>query len=180
MENEIVSAGRFASVEIVSRHLTSIGTYAVKKELILPVPNSTEKRKILARDALIMYRNSAIEENWHVPFLAPLGYEQRMYHIPLDMFQWPHKIIVHTPNSVALPTPGCRAGMDVLIRSHDVPKFIWLELVSKKTGSTQPPDVSIINEVQVEEKDDSNADEVEDDRTYWEEMQSEERYRCEE
>jgi hypothetical protein len=181
MENEIVSAGRFASVEIVSRHLTSINNYyAVRKELMLPVPNSTEKRKILARDALIMYRNSVIEENWHVPFLAPLGYEQRMYHIPLDMFQWPHKIIVHTPNSVALPTPGCRAGMDVLIRAHNVPKFIWLELVYKKTGSTQPPDVSI-HEVQVEEKDDSNAvEEDEDDQIYWEEMLSEEHNRCEE
>jgi hypothetical protein len=175
METEIVSAGRFASVEIVSRHRTSINNdYAVRKELMLPVPNSTEKRKILARDALDMYRNSVIEENWHVPFLAPLGYEQRMYHIPLDMFQWPHKIIVRTPNSIALPTPGCRAAMDVLIHARNVPKFIWLELVYQKTGSAQTPDVLLIDDKNVQDEDED------DDRTYWDEMCSEEEYRCEE
>lgn len=134
MENEIVSAGRYASVEVISRHPTSTpGTNSVKKELMMPVPNSREHKKILARDALVLFRNSeSIDENWHVPFLAPLGVEQRMYHIPLDMFQWPHQIIVHTPNSVALPTPGCPAGMDVLIHTYNVPKYLWLELVYKK------------------------------------------------
>lgn len=182
MENKIVSSGRFASVEIVSRHLTSLGSYAVKKELMLPIPNSTEKRKILARDALVMYQNSDIEGNWHVPFLAPLGYEQRMYHIPLDMFQWPHKILVHTPNSVMLPTPGCRAGMDVLIHAHHVPNFIWLELVYQKTQSDKKddnnPDVEadeVSDDIDDVDEDEENVEDgADEDRTYWEETQSEE------
>lgn len=165
-ETEIVSAGRFASVDIVSRHLTSIGSFAVAKELMLPIPHSTEKRKIVAKDALRMYQSSPINENWHVPFLAPLAYEQRMYHIPLDMFQRPHKIIVHTPNSVLLQTPGCTTGMDVLIHAHIVPKFLWLELVYQKC-----PD---------EKEEVRDEDEYYANRIYWEEMLIEESYRCEE
>jgi hypothetical protein len=159
---------------------------------MLPVPNSSEKRKILARDALAMYRNSLVDENWHVPFLAPLGYEQRMYFISLDMFQWPHKIIVHTPNSVALPTPGCRAGMDVLIHTHNVPKFIWLELVYQKAKTQEIPNVvrqthdvvrqihNVEQNIQEVNLDSDDEEEEDDDEIYREEMLAEEDYRCEE
>ncbi len=135
MENEIAAAGRFASVEIVSRHLTSMNNYAVTQALMLPIPNSTDTRKILAKDALAVYRNSSVDVNWHIPFLAPLAHEQRLYHIPLDMFQWPHKIIVRTPNALALPTPGCKACMDIVIQAYTVPAFLWLELVYRPTPS---------------------------------------------
>jgi hypothetical protein len=128
--------GRYGSVEITARHPTSIpGLYAVSKELMLPVPNSKAKQKIWSRDALIMYRSLDIQENWHVPFLAPLGPEQRMYHIPLDMFQWPDKIVIRTPDCIALPTPDCPACTDVLIRTQNVPKYLWLELVYNKKSS---------------------------------------------
>lgn len=138
METEIASAGRFASVEVVSTHLTSLDTYAIKTELFLPVPNSTDKRKILARDALDMFRQLPIDDNfWHIPFLAPLAPEQRMYHVSLDLFQWPHKVIVRTPQSKAYPTPGCSAGLDILIHTHTVPQFIWLELVYAKRPDAQ-------------------------------------------
>jgi hypothetical protein len=128
--------GRYGSVEVTARHPTSIpGTYAVSKELMLPIPNSKAKHKIWSRDALIMYRSSEIQENWHIPFLAPLGPEQRIYNVPLDMFQWPDRIVIRTPDCVALSTPGCPSCTDVLIRTHNVPKYLWLELVYNKKST---------------------------------------------
>jgi hypothetical protein len=134
MQSDFVPNGRYASLEEVSRHVTSIpGTYSVRKELMLPLPNSRDNRKIIARDALIMFRNSELlGDNWHVPFLAPLNPDQRIYNIPLDLFQWPRKIVIRTPNSIALTTPGCPSCMDILIRAHNVPKFLWIELVYHK------------------------------------------------
>lgn len=139
MINNIISTGRYASVEEVSRHPTTFttthGSFSIQKELMLPDPNSQDNQKILAQDALDVFRKSDMsEDSWNVPFLAPLGFEQRMYNIPLDLFQWPHKIVACTPNSVILPTPGCPSSMDVLIHTHNVPKYLWLELVYKKSS----------------------------------------------
>lgn len=106
-----------ARLEIVSRHLTTTvpPTYAVCKKLVLPGSDTFE--------SLI----DAEQVKYRVAFTDNLGPDQRMYHIPLDLFKWPSTIFLRTPNTRAYKSK-CRAGLDILISSMYVPQKIFLQL----------------------------------------------------
>lgn len=103
-----------ARLEIVSRHLTTTvpPTYAVCKKLVLPGSYTFD-----VTDAKI----------FRVAFTDNLGPDQRMYHIPLDLFKWPSTIFLRTPNTRVCKS-NYRAGLDILISSTYVPKKIFLQL----------------------------------------------------
>lgn len=107
----------FAQLKIVSRHLTTTvpPTYAVRKELVLP-----------GADTFTSLVDSG-REKYRVAFTDDLAADQRIYHIPLDLFKWPSTIFIHTPNARAYKS-NYRAGLDIIISSKDVPRKIFLQL----------------------------------------------------
>jgi len=106
-----------AQLKIVSKHLTTTipPTYAVRKQLILPHSDTFES---LIDAGRVKYR---------VAFTDNLENEQRIYHIPLDLFKWPSTIFLRTPNTRVYKSKY-RAGIDVLISSTHVPDKIFLQL----------------------------------------------------
>ena len=104
----------FARLEIVSYHLSTTvpPTYAVRKKLILPHSKTFEEM---------------MEEETCVPFVHPLGPEQRNWTIPLDLFHYPTKITIRTPD-VRIVLGHARTCLDVLILSYNVPKKLFLQL----------------------------------------------------
>lgn len=107
----------FARLAIVSKHPTTTipPTLAIRKELVLPGSNTFE--------SLI----DAGREQYRVAFEDDLGVEQRIYHMPLDLFKWPSTIFLRTPNTRVYKSKY-RAGLDILITSTHVPRNISLEL----------------------------------------------------
>lgn len=106
----------FARLEIVSYHLSTTvpPSYAVRKELVLPFSKTFEE---------------TFEESGfiRVPFVHPLGPEQRNWTMPLDLFRYPTKIIIRTPDVRILPSKS-NSCIDVLILTPSMPKKLFLQL----------------------------------------------------
>lgn len=119
----------FARLEIVSYHLSTTvpPTYAVRKELVLPHSKTFDE---------------IIEEGTCVPFIHPLGPEQRNWTIPLDLFRYPTKITIRTPD-VRIVLGKIPTYLDVLIFSHNVPKKLFLQLEWGKHDHRLPVIVTV-------------------------------------
>ncbi len=108
----------FAQLKTVSYHLSTTvpPSYAVKKEFVLPKSSRTFEDL-----------QAGQVENVRVPFVHPLGPEQRNWTIPLDLFRYPTKIYVHTPNTRIYASKS-RSCLDVVILSRTVPNKLFMQL----------------------------------------------------
>lgn len=126
-----------AQLKIVSYHLSTTvpPSYAVKQELVLPSRAHTFEDLQTGR-----------VESIRVPFTHPLGPEQRNWWIPLDLFRYPSKIFVHTPNTKILLGKS-RSCLDVLILTPNLPKKLFLQLHwdARDFGNERLPQIILVS-----------------------------------
>jgi hypothetical protein len=111
--DQVEPTGRYARLEIVSRHLSTTvpPSYAVTKKLKIPGPDTLDDMKA---KRILLFRTV---------FLDHLAPNQRLYNASFEMFRWPSTVYLDS-NDVRVFLDNARSGLDFVITSHTVPKKI--------------------------------------------------------